>query len=319
VISHLTVNALFLEQPLTQKKPVASIEPITIGMMAVCYVGLAVSTALLPQISLILAFLATTVFIALHSSLQHEALHGHPTRFGWMNELLVFPAVGLLIPYRRFKALHLAHHHDEILTDPYDDPESNFLEPAIWQGLPAWQKILRQFNNTLFGRILVGPMLSMIALIRDDSRAIGKKEAGVLLGWVLHALGILPVSWWLIAYGTMPLWLYIVAAYFGFGLLKIRTYLEHRAHDTPRGRTVLVADRGPLALLFLNNNFHVVHHSHPSAPWYQMRALYDADPEKYLSRNDGYFYDNYWTIFKAHFFRAKDPVSHPLWDSLKRR
>ena len=31
---------------------------------------------------------------------------------------------------------HLAHHRDAMLTDPYDDPESNYLDPAVWAGEP---------------------------------------------------------------------------------------------------------------------------------------------------------------------------------------
>ena len=61
----------------------------------------------------------------------------------------------------------------------------------------------------------------------------------------------------------MPVWAYLLAAYLGWSLLKIRTYLEHRAHEAARARTVVIESRGPLALLFLNNNFHVVHHMHP--------------------------------------------------------
>ena len=36
--------------------------------------------------------------VALHGSLQHEALHGHPTRSAVVNELLVFLPVSLWFP-----------------------------------------------------------------------------------------------------------------------------------------------------------------------------------------------------------------------------
>ena len=67
-----------------------------------------------------LALLAVT--IALQSSIVHEVLHGHPTRNALVNEAFVFLPIGLVWPYRRFKALHLRHHADERLTDPFDDP-----------------------------------------------------------------------------------------------------------------------------------------------------------------------------------------------------
>ena len=39
--------------------------------------------------------------IALHGSLQHEVLHGHPTRYALLNELLVAINFSLNFPYRR--------------------------------------------------------------------------------------------------------------------------------------------------------------------------------------------------------------------------
>jgi len=68
----------------------------------------------------------------------------------------------------------------------------------------------------------------------------------------------------------MPLWAYVIAAYLGLSVLKIRTFLENSAHDRSSGRTVVIEGRGPLALLFLNNNYHVVHHMHPKVAWYAL-------------------------------------------------
>lgn len=298
-----------------EMKPVAKFEIITVLTLAGCYAAIGLATVVLPQFSLLLAFAVATFGIALHSSLQHEILHGHPTRSRLFNELLVFPAVGLLVPYGRFRDLHLAHHNDDILTDPYDDPESNFFDPAIWARTPGWLRLIFRANNTLFGRILLGPGISVIALIREDLKLIAKGVDGVLSAWILHAIGLLPVIWWLSVYATIPVWTYVLAAYFGFGLLKIRTYLEHRAYDKPAGRTVIIEDRGILAFLFLDNNFHVVHHTHPGEPWYRMQRYYFADPEKYRAMNDGYVYKNYWEVFRRFFFRAKDPVPHPLMEN----
>jgi len=76
---------------------------------------------------------------------------------------------------------------------------------------------------------------------------------------------------------------------------------------------VIIEDRGLLALLFLNNNFHVVHHMHPKVPWYRLPALYRERRAHYLERNDGYRYASYREVFARHLLRAKDPVPHPLW------
>ena len=111
----------------------------------------------------------------------------------------------------------------------------------------------------------------------------------------------------------MPLPAYIAAAYGALSVLKIRTFLEHCAHERARGRTVIVEDRGPLAFLFLNNNLHVVHHMHPRVPWYRLPALYAARRRRFREINEGYVYRSYAEVFRRHFWRAKDPVAHPLW------
>ena len=116
-----------------------------------------------------------------------------------------------------------------------------------------------------------------------------------------------------VAWSPMPLWAYAAAVYGGLSLQRIRSFLEHQAHDRASGRTAIVEDRGPLALLFLNNNLHVVHHMHPGVPWYRLPALYRSRRDRYLARNGGYVLRSYGEVFRRHLWRAKDPVPHPIW------
>jgi len=62
---------------------------------------------------------------------------------------------------------------------------------------------------------------------------------------------------------SYPLWAYFFAAYGGLALVKIRTFAEHRAHKDVQARTAVIEDRGLFVFLFLNNNFHLVHHMYP--------------------------------------------------------
>lgn len=289
----------------------------TLALLAGCYLVWGLATTWLAGLSLPFAMLVTVLTIALHSSLSHEMIHGHPFRNGTLNAALVFPALALLVPYLRFRDTHLDHHRDSILTDPYDDPESNYWDPAVWRGLRPWQKAILRFNNTLAGRLLIGPAVGQWSFMSSDLAAIRAGRRDVLMGWVWHLPALLLVMAWLALPGAMPLWAYAVSAYAALSILKIRTFLEHQAHERARGRTVIIEDRGPLAFLFLNNNLHVVHHMHPRTPWYRLPALYFPNREKYLSRNDGYMYRSYMQIFRQHFFRAKDPVPHPLWPNLE--
>ena len=62
----------------------------TLALILGCYGGWLAALWLLPQVSLGLSVLALGVMAALHSSLTHEALHGHPFRSRWLNEALMF-------------------------------------------------------------------------------------------------------------------------------------------------------------------------------------------------------------------------------------
>jgi len=284
----------------------------TLALLAACYGLWALALTVLAGLWLPPAIALAAVAIALHGSLTHEIVHGHPTRHPALNAALVAPVLGLLVPFGRFRDTHLAHHRDANLTDPYDDPESNYLDPAVWVRLPGWLRALLRANNTLAGRILLGPAVGQVAFMAADWRAIRAGDRATLRAWAWHLPAIAPVLACVVA-APMPLWAYAVAVYAGQGLLRIRTYLEHQAHAHVAGRTVVIEDRGPLALLFLNNNFHVVHHMHPAVPWYRLPELYFADAARYLARNGGYRYRSYGQIFARHLLRAKDPVPHPLW------
>ena len=286
--------------------------PTLITIMG-CYGGWAAVTAWLYPIAPVLSVALTGVLIALHASLTHEVLHGHPFRSQAVNEAMMFVPLNLCLPYNRFRDLHLAHHRDQSLTDPYDDPETNFLDPAVWGGLPGWLKIVFRINNTLLGRIVIGPIIGQVVFMSSDWRAARAGDRVVWLAWALHVPGAALVLAWVIWATQMPVWAYLIAAHIGLGLLKIRTFLEHQAHDRARARTVIIEDRGPLAFLFLNNNLHVVHHMHPRVPWYQLPRLYEQNKRRYLDRNDGYRYRSYAEIFGKYLLRAKDPVPHPLW------
>ncbi|WP_299553329.1 fatty acid desaturase [uncultured Tateyamaria sp.] len=287
------------------------VEWITLGLWVVCTTlwGLALLTLPVGWAWGVLVFA-----LVLHASLTHEVLHGHPFPSRLASEALVIVNPGLFIPYLRFRDTHLAHHQDANLTDPYDDPETNYVDPAMWRRMPRLLRGVLALNNTLAGRMLLGPVVAQVSFMREDWRAIRAGDVQVLRGWLVHLPGVFAVMCivWLSA---MPIWVYLTACYAAVSVLKIRTFLEHQAHERARGRTVIVEDRGLLAFLFLNNNFHVVHHMHPRVPWYRLPALYRANRDRYLSCNEGYCYASYRDVFVRHFLRVKDPVPHPLWSS----
>ncbi|WP_182549260.1 fatty acid desaturase [Phyllobacterium myrsinacearum] len=296
---------------LNRERKHAGLEWPTLGLMIVCYglwfiAGLYIYTAA-PFFALVLMAVA----VAFHSSLQHEALHGHPTRSGMLNEILVSLPIGLFYPYRRYKHLHLKHHADERLTDPYDDPESYYRALGDWEKLPAVLKALLNWNNTLLGRIIIGPALMIVGFLFTDIKLIAGGDRKVRTAWLLHGIGFVPMFALLLAFG-IPLWLYaLTAVYWGLAIIAIRSYCEHQWSERPDGRTIIV-EKSPLALLFLNNNLHFVHHKRPTVPWYQLPKLYREQREEWKTMNGGYVFRNYFEILRAYAFHSKEDVVHPV-------
>lgn len=253
------------------------------------------------------------ILVTMQSSLQHEVLHGHPTRSPALNEALVYCSFSLFIPYRRFKSLHLRHHNNDRLTDPYDDPESFYLAWRDWEKLPRVIQFILTLNNTLLGRLIIGPAVSLVGFWGAELKMLLSGDKAVLRAWLHHAAGLIPVLVFISLVGGLPVWIYaLCVAYPGMSLLMLRTYAEHRAHEHAEARSVIVEFCPIFSLLFLNNNLHVVHHAHPREAWYRLPGLYKAAREDWQRRNEGYVFSSYLDLSKRYLFSSKEPVAHPI-------
>ncbi|WP_226019700.1 fatty acid desaturase [Novosphingobium sp. FKTRR1] len=292
---------------------VGPIEWQTVALVFVCHAVWAGGELLYPYAPwLSVPLLALS--IVLHSSLQHEAIHRHPTRSDRWNEALVFLPLGLLYPYRRYQDTHLRHHVDSRLTDPYDDPESAYLAKAHHQRLPLLIRLLLVWNATLAGRILIGPAIAAIRFLLVEARnAInlrGAKARRWRGAWALHGLGLAMVLGIIHFVFAMPLVAYLGAVYLAMALLGVRGFCEHRWAEAPDARSVIV-EHSMLGLLFLNNNLHLVHHKQPHLPWYALPAAYKARRAEWLAINNGYVFVGYRAVLRSFALRAKEPVVHP--------
>lgn len=255
------------------------------------------------------------VVIALQSSVQHELLHGHPFQTACKNAALGWVSLIIVIPYARFRDTHLAHHYDPNLTDPYEDPETNYFDPAVWQELSRATQVILGINNTLAGRLILGPLIGTLAFWRSEVR---NRTTDTIRQWAWH-LPAVAIVIGLVWISPMSLWSYAFATYIGMSLLKLRTFLEHQAADRASHRTAIIEQGGVFGFLFLNNHLHVVHHMHPRVPWYQLPRLYAQNRAHYPRRNGGYAFQSYGEVWRTYAWRAKDPVAHPIWTKSDRK
>ena len=98
-------------------------------------------------------------------------VHGHPSPYPGLNELLVFPSLWLWLPFRLYHQSHLRHHRTGVVTDPLEDPESFYLTPAEWKRCGRLRRLFLIVNNTLAGRLLLGPLVCVKAVIAEEEWA----------------------------------------------------------------------------------------------------------------------------------------------------
>ena len=261
---------------------------------------------------IIVLFCVTAIVTAFHTSLQHEVVHDHPTPYGWLNEALIFPSLIFVYPFRRYRDLHLKHHIDENLTDPYDDPESYFWPRCERHNIGPLMGKLLSANNTFAGRMILGPPLGLWGFYKTEFQRLRRNESGVRKAWILHLSGCVLVYIWISEVCGIDFRLYLIfVIYPAVAWILVRSFAEHRASMSIGGRTAIVEAHGFFSLLFLNNNLHMVHHAHPQIAWYDLPELYRQRKDIYLAANDNYFYEGYWQIIKQFAFQRKQSIYHP--------
>lgn len=250
--------------------------------------------------------------VTLHGSLQHEVLHGHPFRTQRWNDILGLPALWLWLPYRLYRESHLRHHRNDRLTDPLDDPESYYVTGDAWRSLPAPARAVLWANQTLLGRLTLGPVLAVFGFWREQVRRLRAGERRLWGIWAEHLLAIAPVLLWVVGVSAMDPLLYLLAfALPGTSLTMLRSYMEHRPAPDPGARCVLVRASPLFAFLFLNNNLHAVHHRWPRVAWYRLPGLYRRRRDEIERWNGGFVVEGYAAIARRHLFRPKDHPVHP--------
>jgi fatty acid desaturase len=290
----------------------AAVEVPTVLLIGITYGGWLLMTAAYGHWPLWIVAPVVVVLLTLHSSLQHEIIHGHPTRWGWVNRLLGMVPLSLWLPFERYRQNHLEHHIDERLTDPLDDSESYYWTPEDWARLQPATRVLLSMEQTLAGRVIIGSFWRIAVFLRIELNAVIRNEKRVRAAWIEHLLWCIPTVLWLTLVCRMPLWIYVVAMVIpANGVALIRSFAEHRARPESRQRTAIVERAWLLGPLFLFNNLHALHHEAPAIPWYQYNARYRAERERLIGENGGLVYSTYFDVARRFLFRPHDAIVHP--------
>lgn len=252
------------------------------------------------------------VLTAWFMSLQHEVLHGHPTPWLRLNRLFVLFPICPWFPYDIYRDTHLAHHRDVFLTTPTVDPEANYLSAGHYDSLGKTRQLFHRSLRTVAGRSLVGSVLAVFhtwkACITEPLRG-NFKYVGT---WITHFVLLALLLWYLEREtGMSAIHWVLCITWPALMLAMLRSFYEHRPLHQPSHRVVINEAALPWRLLYLNNNYHSVHHDHPLLPWYKIGPSYRADREGYLARNAQFLIPGYAYLLRKHLFTPVDSVRHP--------
>lgn len=289
-----------------------SVEWPTIALAFFIYASWLLLTWYWASIPFVLLFVAAGWTLAWHGSLQHEVLHGHPTRFRRINDLVGWFPIALWLPYALYKRAHLKHHNDDWLTDPIEDPESYYMTGDAWHRTGALGRLITTVNNTLPGRLVIGPFVSLSTFLGHEVIHMLRGDFRNARIWMVHILGCAGVLYWVLAICGMPLWIYLIAfVYSGIAFSRLRSFAEHQYAGPKEERTAIVENTPAFGLLFLYNNLHIVHHSRPALAWYRIPGLYRANRDAFIRLNGGLVYDGYLEVARRYFFRTHHLPVHP--------
>ena len=244
--------------------------------------------------------LVLVILGAWYMSLQHELVHNHPTQNVKFNRALGLLPIAVWYPFDVYRDSHLAHHRDELLTFPGIDPESNYTEPTAFARFSAPWRFLLHAQRTALGRFLITPAFSVASLLRPLTQLENWRNAAFRKTWLQHLVLLVVMLGAIERLTGLSAWLYVGISYFMLSVAFMRSFYEHRPAANAMHRIVINEAAWPWRLLYLNNNFHAVHHERPGLPWYAIPDAYWQDRERYLQQNGQFYFSGYARLFARH-------------------
>ena len=250
--------------------------------------------------------------LAWHFSLQHEAIHAFRGVPAWLRFAVVYPPIGLWFPYPLYRKSHTTHHRDVHLTVPGVDTESYYVQQADWDTMGPFKRRLLTFNQTMAGRLLIGPALRLWILVNRETGRVRQGDLSHLPHWALHGVAVALLFWFISGVCGFPWWQYcLLVAYPGLSLSLLRAFTEHRAAEDSQERTASVESNVVFGMLYLYNNLHVAHHLKPTMPWYEIPRFYRENRGELLASNANFVYTGYTVLARRYFLTPVFSPVHP--------
>ena len=216
---------------------------------------------------------AAAIFVLF--TVLHDAAHYSISTHRWVNVAfgrIAMLFVSPLISFKSFAFIHIEHHRN---TNDDDNDPDHFVSGAPWWQVPVRFPLMDVPYLTFLVRNVKRRPRAEVAetsflLVLSVAVIIGAALTGHL--WTLAVLYLIPervamfvLAWW---FDWLP---------------------HHDLEDTQQGNRYRatrnrVGSEWVLTPLLLSQNYHLVHHLHPSIPFYRYVAAWRRNEEAYLER-----------------------------------
>ena len=205
----------------------------------------------------------------------HDAVHYAISSTRWVNGLvgrLAVLFVQPMISFPSFGFIHIEHHRHS--NDDENDPDTFASHGPAWQLPFRWAVLDIYYGSYLIGKLRSRPKAEVAETLACTVISVTGLIVAIVSGhfWTLAVVFIIPqriavvvLSWW---FDWMP----------HHGLEDTQRSDRYRATRARVGMEWLYTP------LMLSQNYHLVHHLHPSVPFYRYTKTWRRNEEAYLDR-----------------------------------
>lgn len=220
------------------------------------------------------ALSATAIFVLF--TVVHDASHYSVSTHRWVNVAfgrVAWLFVSPVISFKSFAFIHIEHHRNT--NDDGNDPD-HFVTTGPWWQLPfRFSAMDLPYLTFLLRNVKRRPLAEML-------------ETFFLMGMIVAAIVTCALTghlWTLALVYLIPERVAVFVLAWWFDWLPHHDLEDTQQENRYRATRNRVGSEWILTPLLLSQNYHLVHHLHPSVPFYRYVAAWRRNEEAYLERD----------------------------------
>ncbi|MEV0463858.1 fatty acid desaturase [Nocardia tengchongensis] len=259
-----------------EQVPTLSWPIVGICTAALAVFGVSTWAALTGAVPAIFTIAASSAAIFVLFTVLHDASHYSISSHRWVN--VAFGRVAMffvspLISFKSFAFIHIEHHRN---TNDDDSDPDHWVSSAPWWQLPIrFPAMDLPYIGFLVKNVRRRPRAEVLETVALMGFSLTVIVTAAVTGnlWTLAVIWLLPER---VAMFVLAWW---------FDWLPHHDLEDTQSENRYRATRNRVGSEWILTPLLLSQNYHLVHHLHPSIPFYRYVAAWRRNEEAYLERD----------------------------------